>query len=345
MTHKTYHTYKNNYSIQMNKIWNFRPTIFEIGYSSFDLFKYYLYDCDKAEENARKCGRDVNPKLDGDNNLRTCQWNIHVLCAPWLESGTSVDHTTNVADALIETNSDVIILNEFGKNGRRFGNTRLTELCEKLEGLGYVIYEADCSYPTAIASRLPVRDSGRINLDCFRSAVYVDATLRNGKRVRIFGTHLEAGEWNNGAQRLLESQKLIATADKCVEEDMIGETREEERTLIIGDFNQQRQKDYTENEWSLICNNKNDRDSPKDDGVSSVLQEAGFSCNFDGSPEDGFKRVKCNWDESNPPPATHWTSTVIDYSYFRGNIDIKGIDVSPSKLSDHRMVVCDWEIN
>ena len=335
----------------MNKIWNFRPTAFEWDYSSLNLFKYYLYDCEKAEKNFKQCGREVNPKLDGDNNLRTCQWNIHFLSAPWLKSGSGiqqsgVDHAINLADVLIDTNSDVIILNEFGVNGRRGNCDRLTEFCAKLEGLGYVIYEANCPFPTAIASRLPVRDWGRTCLDGFRSGVYVDTILPDGKRVRIFGTHLEASDRANGCERLFESHKLIEIADKCVKEHMIGDTGEEERTLIIGDLNQQRQKDYTENEWFLICSNKKDRDSPRDDGVSSVLQEAGFSCNFDGSPKDGFKSVKCNWNErDDPPPATHWTSTVIDYSYFRGSIDIKGIYISPSKLSDHRMVVCDWELS
>ena len=41
------------------------------------------------------------------------------------------------------------------------------------------------------------------------------------------------------------------------------------------------------------------------------------------------------------PPATHWSGTVVDFSYGR-NVAPVSVSVGAPGLSDHRMTVCDW---
>ena len=56
--------------------------------------------------------------------------------------------------------------------------------------------------------------------------------------------------------------------------------------------------------------------------------------------EKGGHRLHRNWDGPLPPP-THWTSTNIDHCYGKG-LEVRGVYVVPSLLSDHLLVVTDW---
>jgi hypothetical protein len=108
--------------------------------------------------------------------------------------------------------------------------------------------------------------------------------------------------------------------------------QETERVIVVGDFNQQRDRDYTVSEWQAIRASKKRRNEARCDGVASLMDNAGFLCIFD-------QASSCNW--RGLPPSTHWTGTVVDYSYFR-NLYQKGVYVSPCGLSDHRLIACDW---
>ena len=111
--------------------------------------------------------------------------------------------------------------------------------------------------------------------------------------------------------------------------------------MIIGNFNQQRERDYTAEEWRQISARKHPRRSPLDDGVPALLEGAGFRCAFDSIPRRGR-----NWLCDDPLPSTHWSGTVVEYTCFRGpGLKLDGVYVSPCGLSDHRMVVCDWVIS
>lgn len=297
--------------------------------------------------------------------LRTCQWNIHTLSAQW--ESQSNDHVTKVANTMIESNPHVIILNEYSKSGfddcsSRSYESRSNKLRLILESKGYKLFGASCSYPTVIATCLPVKRSGKFRLDSKRAAVYVEVCVNDiqlfeefeDKYVTIFGTHLEAWDINNGSWRLSETETLLNKIEELSSKWDIDENKSHNkswgrrtnnkcvgrRTLIVGDLNQQRQSDYTRQEWEAVCESKEKRDSPSNDGVARLLKSCGFRCFWDHKKED----FKCNWNLCHPPPATHWTSTIVDYSYFRGLIDIDGINVSPSNLSDHRLIISDWRI-
>lgn len=45
-----------------------------------------------------------------------------------------------------------------------------------------------------------------------------------------------------------------------------------------------------------------------------------------------------------PRLLTHWTGTVVDCAYAKGEMRLDGVLVAPSELSDHRPVICDWEV-
>jgi len=193
----------------------------------------------------------------------------------------------------------------------------------------------------AVATRLSVSESSRFWLDTERAAVGLKlrlpaATVRddddddNTSDIWVYGTHLEACDGDQGEDRLVEMENLL----KRIESDTT--TSKDAAVIVAGDFNQQRQMDYTEAEWAAICANKESRYSPKDDGVAAALNQAGFTCTLDSS-----SLQLQNWDKKDPPPSTHWTGTIVDYSYSR-NLDAYSVYVSPSDLSDHRLIITDW---
>uniref|UniRef100_A0A7R9VBR6 Endonuclease/exonuclease/phosphatase domain-containing protein n=1 Tax=Pseudictyota dubia TaxID=2749911 RepID=A0A7R9VBR6_9STRA len=355
--------------------WTFRPSALATGAYKAASFKYlmdsYLDDGRRAKKNGFSvpealCGmhktEEGSPEHGSDcgsrptsrrHNIRTCQWNIHFLDPVDDDSNNDDDevkHALRIADQLLSTDSDVIVMNEYSyiSGGSPRGYPALNALCSRLEGAGYAVHVAKCSFPTAVASRLPVDRVDKLRLDCNRHAVGVtvvlgdDAADRQSEddtsdtvAVTIFGTHLDD---LNGINRLKEAEVLLGEIESEYDKE-----NDYANILVIGDFNQQRPEDYHPEEWKYICENKTHRGTTIDDGVSDLLTNANFRCSYDDC-RDEAKGVAHNWIPGDPPPATHWTSTVIDYSYYRGNIKPTGVFVSPSNLSDHRMIVSVWDV-
>jgi endonuclease/exonuclease/phosphatase family metal-dependent hydrolase len=164
--------------------------------------------------------------------------------------------------------------------------------------------------------------------------------MRRGLLVRIYGTHLEDYDDQGGIHRLRGIETLLQNIEDS--------SSTLEPMLIVGDLNQQRERDYAKDEWAAICQNKKKRKAPTDDGVASKLEEAGFVCNLDfirrHSNGTYNKTSFINWKSTDPPPATHWSGTIVDYSYGRGKgLAVSSLYVSPCGLSDHRLVVTDWD--
>ena len=122
---------------------------------------------------------------------------------------------------------------------------------------------------------------------------------------------------------------------KLKELNGMGVVGTKERSLLVGDLNQQREHDYTSDEWEQIRSGMEHRRSCEDDGVAKLLMDQGFVCAWDSAPPP-----KTNWETSRPP-ATHWSGTIVDYSY-GCNISPITMSISPAGWSDHRMTVCDW---
>lgn len=299
--------------------------------------------------------------------LRTCQWNVL-----YFKSTRAV--ATEVVKTLLATDPDIIVLNEFGTNGGSVSERVRDYVVQCLEGAGYTVLIADSAYPTGVATRLPVQQYAKFPLDHIRAAVSIqvrvdgdltDSTIigEGDRLIWIYGTHLEDSDVQGGKYRLLEMQALLKhlehTAATCtsVDEKTLGMDYD---VLLVGDLNQQRQEDYSDNEWTSICVNKQRRKSPQSDGVADKLKSSGFSCVWDkshyqtrsdfGAPKGKSSMTVSNWRPGSPPPSTHWTGTIIDYTWYRPGVRhpcikrIHGVYVSPSNLSDHRLVVCDWEL-
>ena len=133
------------------------------------------------------------------------------------------------------------------------------------------------------------------------------------------------------------------------------------RSCLLGDLNQQRSKDYSSEEWARIKGGMKYRNATEDDGVANILMNRGFLCCWDttlppkecdmddeamsnAAKEEKRRRkgstVNVNWDTAFPP-ATHWSGTIVDYSY-GVNISPLYVSIGPDNWSDHRLTVVDW---
>jgi endonuclease/exonuclease/phosphatase family metal-dependent hydrolase len=233
--------------------------------------------------------------------------------------------------ALDQANADVLVLNEYTWGQDGVGANRFTQLHSDfeaaLEERNYTLHKCGAPASTAIASRVPVDQVTDIVLDDERHALVVRLVKED---MWIYGTHLCDQDSENGEKRFKELQPLLHHASM---------RHDKGRVLIAGDFNQQRQQDYTIDEWTRICQSKAKRQAPETDFVAETLAQAGYTCNFDATLVATAER---NWPPTDPPPSTHWTGTIVDYAYFR-NLQLLGVYVSPSDWSDHRMIVCDWQ--
>jgi endonuclease/exonuclease/phosphatase family metal-dependent hydrolase len=216
-------------------------------------------------------------------------------------------------------------LNEYTWGNRPLHSDFEAALLER----NYTLHQCGAIASTAIATRVPVDHVADIVLDDKRHALAMRLVKQN---VWIYGTHLCDRDGQNGQKRFQELQSLLRHAS-------IRNDKGDAGVLIAGNFNRQRRQDYTTEEWTRICQSKANRQSPETDLVAETLAQAGYTCNFDATLVATAKR---NWFPTDPPPSTHWTGTIVDYTYFRGNVQLLGVYVSPSALSDHRMTVCDW---
>lgn len=339
-------------------MWRFRPQCFRNGYyeNASKLLEMYSDDNIRASSSSDTDDAVTVPPRK-NNALRTCQWNVHMFHEYLSDGSHNYDQAalaTAIVDTILELDADIIVLNEFGMS--RGSKKEPGRDCARalLEAAGYSVFVADCICPTAIASRLAVLEDDKFQLDIMRDAVAIQVRLKfndddlEGKCKElakcedlqqqgsdeehlfwVYGTHLEDCDDQVGNYRLGEIKTLI---------ERIG--FQTNRIMIVGDFNQQRKQDYTRDEWQMIVDNKQRRKSPQEDGVAYLLSAFGYSCIWDRP----FAK-QTNWRALDPPPATHWSGTIVDHTFFKDDrLFLNGVYVSPSNLSDHRLVVCDWEL-
>jgi endonuclease/exonuclease/phosphatase family metal-dependent hydrolase len=237
----------------------------------------------------------------------------------------------NIHDGLLreikDANADVVVLNEY------------TDALDKgLLTMGYTIHIGTVDYPTALATRLNVSQHKEIILSDDRSAilaqVHTKAKDNDDEMLWVIGTHVN---FMNGQLRQQEMQVLVEKLDKMgLVISGTSSGNKKERIVLMGDLNQQREQDYSEDEWDRIHSGMIYRRSSVDDGVATMLLERGFVCAWDAHPSPDT-----NW-ETKYPPATHWTGTIVDYSYSYGDVLPLAVSILPTVLSDHRMTICDW---
>merc|ERR1712216_971070 len=104
-----------------------------------------------------------------------------------------------------------------------------------------------------------------------RAAVYVELNIC-GHSLGLYGTHLHHVNYNDTSRgaRAEEMRTLLADCEQRAG-----------AVLIAGDFNQPRLQDLLPEECKVVeaaCKKFN---SPKDDGVARLLQDAGFQACWD----------------------------------------------------------------
>lgn len=186
--------------------------------------------------------------------------------------------------------------------------------------------------------------------------------------VWVYGIHLNHVEYCKG-QRCTEMVKFLNHIQQTHSKTLVGGQHDNDDDddvanndvpiILAGDFNQQRPNDYRPDEWTKIASSKELRDEASVcDGVDELLHQHGFACVYDdddhknNNNNDKHKQrtitTTNNMNWSGPlPPATHWSGTVVDYAYSRGGPNFRNVGtyVSPSALSDHRLVITDWTMN
>jgi len=336
--------------------WTFRPSALQTKcYSKLtidELISHYIKD----NERANREGVMVPLPPSSVSKLRTIQWNIHNWMTSRDERNDTI--TRGIADSIFEGKPDVIVLNEYiwidrRGNGRKQA-TRVSPqklFQQELRRQGYAFYcgknkrTQAVDSPTFIATTKVVRHYLEIPLSIDRSALCVQIDTEDDNGLWIIGTHLDAWDGDKRKQEMTKLLKYI--------QDHNGMFHPQGPVIIVGDFNQQRSSDYLPGEWGEVMKSLNQRKVCHNDGVSNLLRNHYFACVFDRPKNDQKNRknaktymntaVQCNWGKKERPPSTHWSGTIVDYSYSR-NVPVHGIYVHPSGFSDHRMTVCDWDL-
>lgn len=299
--------------------WTFRPSALLLSnFGTRPSKKGLVRSYHRDNERAMKDGVSVPPKPKAA--LRTLQWNIHAFVTADYDQSPEVAY--GVISAILKADADVIVLNEYHWDGK---DDRHHTLERRLKEKGYKCWVGRILCPTFLATRLHVRGTmEELRLSVERSALMVHADdPQTGQPIWVVGTHLDHIDGN---QRRKEMEVLLQNL----------QTKEDGFMLLMGDFNQQRQHDYSLEEWDNIAAGMASRGACPNDGVAELVQNFGFACSLD------FDLAQTNWDTPHPP-STHWTGTIVDYSYGK-HMGALGVYVSPNGLSDHRCTVCDWQI-
>jgi len=342
-----------------------------------------------ASSSALNCSNNNTPLSSSTSVLRCLQWNIQAFSSPKDERNMHTV-TAGIIRSIFETDSDVLVLNEIhwreveNNNCTGHSNNYSSYHCEptrrairssqtfleevlRLRGYHYSRVASHGDTPTMIATRNKVLESKELVLSHNRSALCLlietpTSSSANGK-CWVVGTHLDAFD---AAGRRSEITTLLREAQNRNNNNNTNVTKNVP-ILIAGDFNQQRSRDYSPSEWKRVACSADLRGVPVDDGVSGILEKAGFRCILDdvrkSESNNSNTAVACNWNQAQPPPSTHWSGTTIDYTYYsnqhhhNGNesdnesddvattsIAPHGVYVGRAGFSDHRMTVTDWTL-
>lgn len=269
----------------------------------------------------------VAPKPAVPSILRVCQWNINSFDG----AGRAISRPRprSVLAHALEFKADVLVLNEWDDTRKEEGKRILKEY-------GYSHQtKSDANFPTMIAVHDRCKSKkGALSLTLgiedgeHRAAIKRCVKLPDSKAtVAIYGTHLH--HEGPDAIREREAQNLLAHIERH---------DASVPTLVVGDFNHPRRRDYALEEWDIIQARQveGERSLVDEEGqVHGLFEASGFQCSLD------HPQAQRNWPTDALPPSTHWTGMALDYSFARG-LDLHGSYVAPTALSDHFPVISDW---
>ena len=152
------------------------------------------------------------------------------------------------------------------------------------------------------------------------------------------------GEWagarEEGGVRMRQAATLLRHVDEHARAAAVGEGSLPMCTVVLADFNSPVRTHYDDEEWRVVSEGLNSPHvrQPLDDGVSTLMLSKGFRCAYGLSQRSG----RNNFFGRPAPPFTHWTGTVVDFAYVRGDgWAVDGAYVHRTPLSDHLPVIVD----
>ena len=352
-----------------------RPSIFaavKAGKAKYGdsetMVKCYLEDTKRFAYLNTRIPEVVSLPPGMDRSIRVLSWNINTLTGADKHLPRPTPRT--VANVVLGLNPDVVVLQEAGRDPSIYADVcwqvhcdRVRDLTDILKEVGFDICSTKCGNPflVAVAARHTISKATPFNLDNghewkhlvstapgelyrdknnnklkineSRTANYVQVKLGGEVDIRFYATHLHHNNYtrdNNGA-RAAEMRELLK------HQGVDG------AALVVGDMNQQRQKDYSPDEWAIIQSRvKGDR--AEDDGVDTLLQAMGFRACWDLPAQRNFPGAGTHDPNAGAPPMTHWTGTTVDYVYFQSKmagVHPLGVYVYFTKESDHLPIVVD----
>jgi endonuclease/exonuclease/phosphatase family metal-dependent hydrolase len=284
--------------------------------------------------------------------VRVAQYNMNTLAGADWKSPKSGEE----ADAVLAfLGADVLLLQEadtqsfpdrapfnkgvMGAIDQDATNTRVHDLHARLRERGYTLISSDgCFNPPLLATRLPVLDASAAfvadrgptvaALDAdggeFRTARCVLLDAGQGRTLRVVSAHLHHNE-----SASLRGSRLAEAAHILERLDALSGAAPAQATVVAGDFNCGRERDYSPAEWDVVTRGLANVNQPPADGVSEAFEAAGYRTTYDLSG-------------AGQPGLTHWTGTAVDFAYVKGaTIEVAGVHMHYTTLSDHLPVIHD----
>jgi hypothetical protein len=131
-----------------------------------------------------------------------------------------------------------------------------------------------------------------------------------------------------------------------------------------------RQQSESDNDSNSNSNrNSNSNSNSENENENNNDASDSSNANTNTNTNTSTTAVLCNWNQTQPPPSTHWSGTTIDYTYYSNHIPTRsdigsdigsdtaaatttttttttiaphGVYVGRAGFSDHRMTVTDW---
>lgn len=245
---------------------------------------------------------------DGEYDFKVLTWNIH--CSSKADSLTQKE----IADLILKENADFIQLNEYTLDSCLVVDSILSKHYLYKEEVNAKEITGDIFY-----SKRPLSESGKFNAD-FPNAIYSKLYLDNDS-VYILGCHL-VGNNNEGQIEIDDTDSLRRVKTFWEYYRNAQEKRKEnahflkkaiiESTLpmiVMGDMN-----DF---------NHSAPMDSLKDAGMKNAWWEGGFG--YGATYHEGWLRLR------------------IDHICYNDKLKLKGVKVVETDLSDHNILVADFE--
>lgn len=252
--------------------------------------------------------------IKSTDSIRLLTFNVHM----WKDYNNKLKYQ-EILDLIKNSNADVIGLQE----AMLFDKKILERYKQDFEDIGYP-YRVICNERYGINmlfSKYKIIKHKIINLgkDAIKSVprYAIIAQLELDEVIQLVVTHLDVFD-ETEETRLNQIKKIINNID-----DM--------QTIIMGDFNSLRLKDYSEEEWHNIVMHDKKRDVIPMTKVTDCLKENKFK---DGS----YKLNKINMSV--------WSMRRVDYIYVKKlKYKIINYETYPTLISDHYPVYMDIQLD